>query len=71
LGSGRDGSAREPGKRDRPALEDVDVVETEESVEELRGSGFFESFFGILKRICGIRFLKTMDGLRVVMKFRC
>lgn len=45
LGSGRVGSAREDGR----AVDDVDVVEIVERVEVLGGSGFLESFFGILR----------------------
>lgn len=46
LGSGRDGSAMEDGRRE----EATEADDVEESVEELGGRGFLDSFFGILAR---------------------
>ena len=46
LGSGREGSVMEEGRRE----EATEADEVEESVEELGGRGFLDSFFGILSR---------------------
>ena len=47
LGSGSDGSAMEDGRRE----EATEADDVEESVDELGGRGFLDSFFGILARI--------------------